>query len=208
MFVWGKGEITMTAGKENAELVREIVKEAHRDAEQILLIIDLLRYQHSEGMDARLKAKGALDASKVISDALKVHLVTIITLQYSELYPDDLSLRKAFDILKSKQDIRDEFKTDGSDDALVEAEKSFANLLKDERLKKIKDFRNKRAVHRAQPTKIPPKVQSELYSFACNTVEVIEKLASAIKLPGYKPARDCIDPVTANAFWRPWKAGA
>jgi methylaspartate ammonia-lyase len=200
----GEGETPVTRAVENAELVREIVKEAHRDAEQIHLIINLMKCQNIEGIDVRLKAEGALDASKVISDALTIYLVTIITLQYSPLHADDLTLHRAFDILRRKQDIRDEFKIDGSDDALVEPEKYFQNCLDDQRLTTIINFRNKRAVHHAESKKLAPKVKSELYSFAHDTVEAIEKLAIALQVTD-KRARDCIDAATAEAFWRRWK---
>lgn len=87
--------------------------------------------------------------------------------------------------------------------ALVEAEKHFRKCKDDERLVKIKHFRDKYTAHIGEPAKIPLPLYKELFAFARETVSCIEKIAAATAATG-----TIADPVTSKAdaalFWKPW----
>jgi hypothetical protein len=137
----GKGETVVTAGEENAELVREIVREALKDAREILVLINLLECQNTGDVNARLNGRGAAEAGLVLRNALQAYLAVLIQRTFSTSHrDDDLHLRRAVKILQ-KSEIRVQFES--PNDELRDAESCFQKLSKDPRLTRIEQFRHK-----------------------------------------------------------------
>jgi hypothetical protein len=202
--------MAMTAGQreENAELVREIVRDALDDAMEILVIISLMECQNTGGVNDRLSHKGAAPAGIVLRNALKTHLVTTITRAYSESRVGDLHFRRAFEILRDSHEIRAEFQVEGSNEGLHDAESYFLKCCGDHRLKLIKQFRHKIVAHRGKLEDISKPKYEELFAFAYATIEAIEKLALAIRITRERVKDNSDAGLTAEAFWHPWKIGA
>jgi hypothetical protein len=189
---------------EGPGLVRQIGEDALVDAMEILVTIELMEAQNIGGVNDRLSDEGAAQGGIVVRNALLSHLVVTVTRAFSLPRANDRHLRRAFEILERNSETRTAFQDNGN--ALIEAEQFFKNCCEDPRLERIKHMRDKSVAHRGlQRQDIPKPQYGELFAFANNTIDAIEKFAFAIGIANIT-VRDNIDAKpAAEAFWRPWK---
>jgi hypothetical protein len=189
---------------EGSDLVRQIGEDALVDAMEIFVTIELMEAQNTGGVNERLSDEGAGQGGIVIRNALLSHLIVTVTRAFSFPRANDRHLRRAFEILQHNSEIRTAFKD--KENELIEAERFFKSCCEDPRLERIKHMRDKSVAHRGlQRQDIPKPQYGDLFAFANNTIDAIDKFAFAIGVADIA-VRDNIDAKpTAESFWRPWK---
>lgn len=110
-------------------------------------------------------------------------------------------MHQAFNLL-SERSVRDVFSS--RETALVDAEKHFRKCKDDNRLQKIKHFRDKFTAHIAEPGDVPIPVYKELFAFTRETIVCIDKIAAATGLSDLSIAASTSAKDDAAAFWKPW----
>jgi hypothetical protein len=186
--------------KSEADIVREIVSQALGFGIELLSLVELMDAQNSNNVNANLVKAGLQNPLISIRNATMTRIVLMVAREYSRPRRTDRNLHRAFDLL-GEPSVRDVFSN--REAALVEAEKHFRKCKDDERLVKIKHFRDKYTAHIAEPEEIPLPLYKELFAFARETVSCIEKIAAATATTG-----TTADPVTSKAdaalFWKSW----
>jgi hypothetical protein len=193
-----------TGSPHNAEKIRKIANQALDDALHILALIELLRKQSADGVDARLSQAGASNAATGARNAMIGYLVLLISRAYAKPREGDLHLRVAADLLRSDKMAREIFDSANRPKKVADFEEHWAKCLGDHRRERIEHFRDKHTAHLGEPKKIPEPEYRELFGFGEATVEAIELLAlvTGVAVKSIKDNNDAVQ--SAEAYWRPW----
>jgi lysyl-tRNA synthetase class 1 len=188
----------------SAEKIRNITQLALNDALQILTLIALLRRQNTGGVNARLSKARAGNANAAARNAMIANLVLLISRAYAEPKAGDLHLRVAAELLKGDNTAREIFDSANRPKKVADFEACWAKCRGDNRLQKIKHFRDKYTAHLGEPQDLSEPEYKELFEFGNVTVEAIELLALATGVAA-KSIRDNNDAeASAEAFWSNW----
>jgi hypothetical protein len=162
-----------------------------------------MEVQNTDPVNENLSDAGAAQAAIVVRKALLTRLLVLVSREYGKARPGDLSLQRAFDLLKD-QKVRTEFDGRGLGVTLVDAETYWQQCNSDHRLRTVKHYRDKYTAHIGAPENIPLPKYKDVFAFAQRTVIAMEILARAIGLANV-PVHDQVDArPAAQAFWRPW----
>jgi hypothetical protein len=188
----------------DSEIVREIASRAYGiDALEILLLIETMEVQNTDPVNKNLSDAGAAQAGIIVRNSLLTRLVIMVSREYGKGRPGDLSLQRAFDLLKIPE-VRAEFVGRGLGATLIDAETYWQQCNGDHRLRTVRHYRDKFTAHIGAPLNIPLPKYKDVFAFAQRTVTAMEILARAIGLANV-PVRDQVDArPAAEFFWRPW----
>jgi hypothetical protein len=188
----------------DAEIVREIASRGYGgDALEILLLIEIIEVQNTDPVNKNLSDAGAAQAGIVVRNSLMARLILLVAREYGQARPGDLSLQRAFDLLKDPT-VRAVFDGRAPGATLCDAETYWQQCNGDHRLRTVKHFRDKFTAHVGEPLDIPLPAYKDLFAFAQRTATAMELLARAIGLATV-PVHQQIDArPAAQAFWRPW----
>jgi hypothetical protein len=163
------------------------------DAVQIMTLIELLKRQNIDGINARLSKAGAGRAATAVRNAMIGYLVLLISRAYADPKPDDLHLRVAADLLKNDKTAREIFDSGNTSKKVADFESHW-----------IKHFRDKYTAHLGEPKDIPESEYAELFAFGDATVQAMELLAlvTRVAVKSIKENSDALQ--SAEALWKPW----
>jgi AbiU2 len=175
------------------------------DGLEIRQIIEILRVQNEEGVNDELSKTDAGQAAMMVRNGLLTRLVLLVSRVFALPRKDDMHVARAFELLTDPA-IKAEIETRGPEGSLREALESWQQLKDDERLPKIKHFRDKYTAHLGKPNpQIPLPEFQEIFSFAHETTELMDQLARATgtRTEGLDTwDYQCRE--SAEAFWAPW----
>jgi hypothetical protein len=160
------------------QIVLEIAKQALDDAKEITVLVGLIREQNTGGVNKRLSEVGAGNAANAIRNALIARLVILVARAYAKPQQDDRHLQVAVNLL-SAASTRQHFNEKGNKEKLASFDAQWTKCKADERLPKIKSFRDKYTAHLGEPKDIEGATYTELFEFAAETAKVMEQLALA-----------------------------
>jgi hypothetical protein len=197
-------DVSMDRTASDPDIVREIASRGYgRDALEILLLIEIMEVQNTDPVNDNLSDAGAAQAAIVVRNSLLTRLLILVTREYGRARPGDLSLQRAFDLLKDER-VRAEFADRGLGTALADAETFWQRCNGDHRLRTVRHYRDKYTAHIGAPENIPLPAYKDVFAFAQSTVTAMEILARATGLADV-PVRDQVDAKpAAQLFWRPW----
>jgi hypothetical protein len=211
VFVHEAGEIKMEneAVMDDQEpgqtIVDKISDDGFTDGIEIRQIIELLREQNEGCVNDELSRTAAATAAMMVRNGLLTRLVLLVSRIYAPTRKHDMHVARAFELLKDPA-VKAEIETRGPAGSLNEALENWQKLRDDDRLPKIKHFRDKYTAHLGRPNpQIPLPEFQELFSFARETTELLDQLARATgtRTEGLDTwdyqARE-----SAEAFWAPW----
>jgi hypothetical protein len=187
--------------KSEADIVREIVNQALGFGIELLSLVELMEAQNSSNVNANLQKAGLHNPVFSIRNATITRIVLMVAREYSKPRKTDRNLCQAFDLLREPS-VREIFSS--REAALIEAEKHFRKCKGDNRLQKITHFRDKFTAHIADPGEVPLPAYKELFAFTRETVDCIDKIASATGLVNVATADNISSKEEAVAFWKPW----
>ncbi|WFT91272.1 hypothetical protein QA633_23150 [Bradyrhizobium barranii] len=187
--------------KTDADIVREIVDQARGFGIELLSQVELMEAQNSNNVNANLIAADLEHPLISIRNATISRIVLMVAREYAKPRKADRNLHRAFDLL-SEGPARDVF--GNRERALVDAEKHFRKCKDDNRLQKIKHFRDKFTAHIAEPGDVPIPLYKELFAFTRETIVCIDKIAVATGLNDLSIAASTSARNDAAAFWKPW----
>ncbi|WP_156464203.1 hypothetical protein [Afipia sp. Root123D2] len=197
----------MSKPKASVGLVQLVAEEAYSHALEILQLLELIQQQNRNRINVHLNQAGASQAANTNRNSLITRLTILVAGCYSPCRKGDKHLRVAFEILRDHPGIRGQIAAKGDEKGLAEAEKSWNQLLNDDRKKRAVHFRDKFTAHNAEPDPdIPPPQYDEFFEFASETASLIEKLALGVGGQG-----DSLDKrrdefaTSAHRFWEPWE---
>jgi hypothetical protein len=187
--------------KSEADVVREIAHQAMGLGVELHTQIELMEAQNSNGINNKLTEAGLENPLIAVRNAMMARIVMMVAREYSKPRATDRNLHRAFDLLKEPS-VREVF--GNRLDKLVEAEKQFRKCKDDNRLQKIKHFRDKFTAHIGEPEEIPLPLYKELFAFARETIACIDKIAAATGLGENNILDDPSAAEDATEFWKPW----
>ena len=167
-----------TPKKPAEQIVIEIAKQALDDAKEIVVLINFIREQNTGGVNKRLSEVGAGNAIKAIRNALITRLVILVARAYARPQHGDRHAQVAVNLL-STASTRQHFNEKGNKDKLASFDAQWTKCKADERLPKIKSFRDKYTAHLGEPQDIEDATYAELFEFAAETAKAMELLALA-----------------------------
>jgi AbiU2 len=194
----------MTSDQQDAADVWTISDEGYMDALELLQLIEVIQGQNSGLVNQKLSIKGAAPAAHVVRNALLSRIVLFVAGAYAPPRPGDLHLRRAFDLMQ-KPEVSRQVGMMGSAAILQDAVILWEQCLSDPRLPVIKHFRNKFTAHRSKPQDIPLPEYEQLFAFAGDTMNVMDRLAEGTGART-QPLRDWQKEFASSAalFWGPW----
>jgi hypothetical protein len=175
------------------------------DGIEIRQIIELLRVQNEEGVNDELSKTDPATAAMMVRNSLFTRLVLLVSRIYAPSRKDDMHVGRAFELLKDTA-VKAEIETRGPDGSPNEALDTWRNLKADNRLQKVKQFRDKYTAHLGKPNpQIPLPEFQELFGFARETTVLLDQLARATgtRSEGLN-TWDYQVRESAAAFWAPW----
>jgi hypothetical protein len=188
----------------SAEKIRKVANLALDDALQIMTLVELLRRQSTDGVNARLSKAGAGRAATAVRNAMIGYLVLLISRAYADPKPGDLHLRVAADLLKSDKTAREIFDSSNTSKKVADFEAHWTKCRGDHRLQRITHFRDKYTAHLGEPKDIPEPEYAELFGFGDATIQAMELLALVTRV-AVKSINENSDALQwAEAFWKPW----
>jgi AbiU2 len=196
-----------TATQENkSETLLEILGQALFDAQEILVLISLIRKQNEGTINPKLNEAGAGGAGLVLRNALIARLTLLVSRVFAKPWPKDRHFQQAIELLKDDQVLLSR----GADRTEVRAAiKAFNRCRSDGRFRKIKQFRDKYTAHLGEPDKNIPAVEyHELFSFSDAVVECIERCAKAARIADVAIREQAEADSLATAFWKPWSSAS
>jgi hypothetical protein len=170
-----KGEC-MTPDQRDAGEIHDISEKAFVDAIELLQLIEVMKGQNKDPVNAKLSEAGAAGAAMVVRNAVLSRIVLFIAGAYAPSRPNDLHLRRAFDLL-DRPGVRTEVGLMASAPILDNAVILWARCKGDHRLRPIKHFRDKYTAHSSKPEDIPLPLYDDVFSFARDTMMVMDVLA-------------------------------
>jgi hypothetical protein len=186
-------------------IVDKISDGGFMDGIEIRQIIEILRVQNEEGVNDALSKTDAATAAMMVRNSLFTRLVLLVSRVYAPPQKDDMHVGRAFELLMDNA-LKAEIETRGPEGSLDEALKTWEKLKADNRLPKVKQFRDKYTAHLGKPNpKIPLPEFQELFAFARETTVLLDQLARATG--ARTEGLDIWDYQTresAEAFWAPW----
>jgi hypothetical protein len=188
----------------NAEKIRKVANLALEDALQITALVEVLKRQNTDGINARLSKAGAGRAGTAVRNAIIGYLVLLIARAYAEAKPGDLHVRVAAELLKSDKTAREIFDSSNTPKKVADFEAHWTKCCADHRLQRIKHFRDKYTAHLGEPKDIPGPEYAQLFGFADATAEAMELLAFATRVAAKSIKENGNAPSSAEAFWKPW----
>jgi hypothetical protein len=168
---------------------------------EILSIVELMEAQNTGGVNKNLAEAGLRNPLIAIRNALMARLVLLVAREFSKPLETDRNLHRAINLLNNPV-VREIFNKNA--DALAEAVAYFRKCKGDHRLQKISHFRDKFTAHIGEPEEIPLPIYKELFSFAREAVQCIDKLAGATGLARIKIEENIDAEKEAATFWAPW----
>jgi hypothetical protein len=122
----------------DSEIVREIASRAYgADALEILLLIETMEVQNTDPVNKNLSDAGAAQAGIIVRNSLLTRLVILVSREYGKARAGDLSLQRAFDLLKDPI-VRATFAGRGFGITLLDAETYWQQCNGDHRLHTVK----------------------------------------------------------------------
>ena len=189
--------------------VYEISDVGFSNAIEIRQIVQLLEFQNNDSVRDALEEKEAESANMMMRNALISRLVLLVSRAYSTPSRDtDLHVGRAFELL-SDDIIRTEIEARVSPESVAHAIDLWKRLRGDQRLSRIKHFRDKYTAHLGkQNPKIPPPEYQQLFDFARETTLLMDALARATgaRIEGIDTWDEELKN-SAAAFWLPWTSG-
>lgn len=190
-----------------ADIVRKVGSLALSDAVEITILIDLIKKQNADGINAALNKAGAGRAGAVLHNSMIARLVTIVARAYAPRKEGDSHVRVAKDLLKHNV-TRQIFTTAaGGKGRIDDFEARWSKCCGDHRREKVKVFRDKYTAHLGEPTEIDEPTYKELFGFAAATAELMESLAFATRAAVQPIASDPDVAASPGNFWKAWKTG-
>jgi hypothetical protein len=186
-------------------IVYEISDNGFVDGIEIRQIIEVLRVQNSEGINDALSKADAAAAAMMVRNGLISRLVLLVSRIYAPARKDDMHVGRAIELLKDTA-VKAEIETRGPGGSLNDALETWHKLKGDNRLSKVKQFRDKYTAHLGKPNpQIPLPEFQELFSFASDTTVLLDQLARATgaRTEGLD-TWDYQSRASAEAFWAPW----
>jgi hypothetical protein len=193
--------------KSAEEIVLEIAKQALDDAKEITVLVGLIREQNKDGVNKRLSEAGAGNAAKAVRNALITRLVILVARAYAKPQQGDRHVQVAVNLLNAAS-TRQHFNEKGDKDKVASFDTQWKKCKADERLPKIKNFRDKYTAHLGEPEDIEDATYTELFEFAAETAKAMELLALAAGISTKPVLTDPKLTTVAEIFWRPWKMQA
>jgi hypothetical protein len=175
------------------------------DGIEIRQIIEILRVQNEAGVNNELSRTDAATAAMMVRNGLFTRLVLLVSRVYAPTRKHDMHVARAFELLKDSA-VKAEIEMRGPGGSLDEALEIWQKLKDDDRLPKIKHFRDKYTAHLGKPNpQIPLPEFQELFSFARETTVLLDQLARATgtRTEGLD-TWDFQLQESAEAFWAPW----
>jgi hypothetical protein len=188
-----------------SDVVVVIAKSALSDAIEIITLINLIREQNAGGLNKRLAEAGAGQASRACRNALIARLVILTARAYVKPRNGDRHVQVAVNLLQAKT-VRDTFTSGGNAERMDAFDAQWLKCKQDERLPKIKAFRDKYTAHLGEPEEIQEATYVELFEFGVETAKSMELLALAANVATKRVSSDPSLTASAQAFWRPWKS--
>jgi hypothetical protein len=149
------------------------------DGIEIRQIIENLRVQNEGGVNDELSKIDAAQAAMMVRNGLLTRLVLLVSRDYAPTWKHDMHVARAFELLMDPA-VKAEIEMRGPHGSLKEALENWQKLKDDDRLPKIKHFRDKYTAHLGRPNpQIPLPEFQELFSFARETTELLDQLARA-----------------------------
>ncbi len=188
-----------------ADEVRKIADLAFGDAVEITSLIELIRRQNADGINAEMNKAGAGRAAMVLRNAMIARLVTLVARAYAPAKKGDLHVRVAVDIFRDNTTRQMFTSVAGGKEKVADFEKRWLRCHGDHRKPAIKEFRDKFTAHLGEPSNSDPATYKDLFDFGAATAELMESLAlatGAIVAP-IKSDPDVTE--CAAKFWQPWK---
>jgi hypothetical protein len=190
--------------QKSKQAVRRIVEGSLFDAQEILVLTQLMKVQNNGKVNPNLNEAGAGGAGAVVRNALIARLVLLVSRCYAKPREGDRHLHRAIEVLENVG-VRETF--GAAQAAVTTAIARFIELKGDHRQEKLKNFRDKFTAHLGDPTDKPQPNYAEMFEFAVATVECIEQFARALKLWDRSVEADAEADAQASAFWEPWNNG-
>jgi hypothetical protein len=193
--------------KSAEKIVLEIAKQALDDAKEITILVGLIREQNTGGVNKRLIEAGAGNAANAVRNALIARLVILVARAYAKPRHGDRHVQVAANLLNAAS-TRQHFNEKGDKDKLASFNAQWKECKSDERLPKIKNFRDKYTAHLGEPEDIEDATYTELFEFAAETAKAMELLALATGISTKSVLADAKLTTVSEIFWRPWKTQA
>jgi AbiU2 len=189
------------------QIVLEIAKQALDNAKEITVLVGLIREQNTGEVNKRLSEAGAGNAAKAVRNALIARLVILAARAYAKPRHGDRHVQVAANLLNAAS-TRQHFNEKGDKDKLASFDAQWIKCKADERLPKVKNFRDKYTAHLGEPEDIEDATYKELFEFAAETAKAKELLALATGVSTKSVLTDPELTAVAEIFWRPWKMQA
>lgn len=181
-----------------------IAEEAYGDAIELRALVELMRAQNSGGVNKALESKGAAMAAVFVRNSLIARIVVLAARAFAPPKEGDRHLARAFQLLNEPK-VRSEFETRTGKEAVEAAIALWQKLKGDDRLHKIKHFRDKFTAHLGTAKDIPMPAFADLHAFANETAELMSALARATDArPEPISSWDKQISDASKTFWAPW----
>jgi hypothetical protein len=200
----GNKMLEQSIQKSAEQIVLEIAKQALDDAKEITTLVGLIREQNTGGVNQRLIEAGAGNATKAVRNALITRLVILVARAYAKPRQGDRHVQVAANLLTAAS-TRQHFKEKGDKDKLASFDAQWKKCKGDERLPKIKNFRDKYTAHLGEPEDIEDATYTDLFEFGPETAQAMELLALATGISNKSILTDSQLTTVATIFWKPWK---
>jgi hypothetical protein len=163
----------------DAELVRSIAKDGFGDAIEAMTIIKILEASNEPVVTNAINARDAGLIVNWLHRSLFTRLHLLIARAYSQPRPDDLHARRAFDLLKKRDDVRREIESLGFSPELKDGMLAWDRCMNDRRLPNFLAFRNKQLAHWGEFDDFRRPLINDIFAVTRNTCGALEKLANA-----------------------------
>jgi hypothetical protein len=189
------------------ETVRSIVGAAREHGIEMVALMALMETQNKGGVNQKLSDAGAARAAMVVRNAMLSRLSTMVCREFARPGDNDLHIGRAIKLLTGNTLVY--FDHVGSADEIKLAIAQWKKLRGDHRHERIKDFRDKVAVHFGISRVVIPKpTYVELYAFCEETIDLVDHLVAGVGMTKVKIRANMDAQEQAIAFWRPWHAYA
>lgn len=186
----------------NAE-VRKIISGALIDAQEIFVLIELLRQQNSGSINDSLNKVNAGGSGITIRNALISRLVLLTARCYSPVRKGDRHLHRGIDILADTS-IRLSFSNNQT--LIQDAIDRFKKHKTDPRQQRLKHFRDKFTAHISEPLNdVSLLTYTDLFEISDLTAQCIEDVSVSLKLFDSSIREAAKADQLAGAFWKPWR---
>lgn len=139
-----------------------------------------------------------------LRNAMIGYLTLVVARAYANPRPGDLHCRVAAELLKKDKTARDIFQTGDAGKLLAQFESHWEKCIGDERLERIKHFRDKYTAHLGEPKDISEPEYRDLFAFGIATAQALDLLVLTTKVAVKSATGNNEALFSAEVFWTRW----